>query len=49
LTCDIIVTDECLRSICNLWAQVLEYFDAYLIGLTATPSMRWARKRVCSA
>lgn len=37
-TFDIIVTDECHRSICNLWAQVLEYFDAYLIGLTATPS-----------
>jgi type I restriction enzyme R subunit len=34
---DIIVTDECHRSIYNLWAQVLEYFDAYLIGLTATP------------
>lgn len=37
-TYDIIVTDECHRSIYNLWAQVLEYFDAYLIGLTATPS-----------
>ncbi|HWP00456.1 MAG TPA: DEAD/DEAH box helicase family protein [Methylococcus sp.] len=35
---DIIVTDECHRSIYNLWEQVLEYFDAYLIGLTATPS-----------
>jgi type I restriction enzyme R subunit len=35
---DIIVTDECHRSIYNLWAQVLEYFDSYLIGLTATPS-----------
>jgi type I restriction enzyme R subunit len=35
---DIIVTDECHRSIYNLWAQVLEYFDAQLIGLTATPS-----------
>ena len=35
---DIIVTDECHRSIYNLWAQVLEYFDASLIGLTATPS-----------
>ncbi len=35
---DIIVTDECHRSIYNLWAQVLEYFDATLIGLTATPS-----------
>ncbi len=37
-TFDLIVTDECHRSIYNLWAQVLEYFDAYLIGLTATPS-----------
>lgn len=35
---DVIVTDECHRSIYNLWRQVLEYFDAYLIGLTATPS-----------
>ena len=35
---DLIITDECHRSIYNLWAQVLEYFDAYLIGLTATPS-----------
>jgi len=32
------VTDECHRSIYNLWRQVLEYFDAHLIGLTATPS-----------
>ena len=32
------ITDECHRSIYNLWRQVLEYFDAYLIGLTATPS-----------
>ena len=37
-TFDIIVTDECHRSIYKLWAQVLEYFDAYLVGLTATPS-----------
>ena len=35
---DYIVTDECHRSIYNLWRQVLEYFDAGLIGLTATPS-----------
>jgi type I restriction enzyme, R subunit len=35
---DVIVTDECHRSIYNLWRQVLEYFDAFLIGLTATPS-----------
>ena len=33
-----IITDECHRSIYNLWRQVLEYFDAFLIGLTATPT-----------
>jgi type I restriction enzyme R subunit len=32
------VTDECHRSIYNLWRQVLEYFDGFLIGLTATHS-----------
>ena len=37
-TFDLIITDECHRSIYNLWRQVLEYFDASLIGLTATPS-----------
>ena len=35
---DVIVTDECHRSIYGLWRQVLEYFDAHLVGLTATPS-----------
>jgi len=35
---DFIITDECHRSIYNLWRQVLEYFDAHLIGLTATPA-----------
>jgi type I restriction enzyme R subunit len=35
---DFIITDECHRSIYNLWRQVLDYFDASLIGLTATPS-----------
>ena len=39
-TFDFIITDECHRSIYNLWRQVLEYFDAYIIGLTATPSMQ---------
>ena len=37
-TFDIIVTDEAHRSIYKLWRQVLEYFDASLIGLTATPN-----------
>jgi type I restriction enzyme R subunit len=33
---DVIVIDECHRSIYTVWRQVLEYFDAFLIGLTAT-------------
>ncbi len=37
-TFDVIVTDECHRSIYNRWRGVLEYFDASLIGLTATPN-----------
>lgn len=37
---DFIIIDECHRSIYNLWRQVIEYFDAYLIGLTATPDSR---------
>ncbi len=37
---DFIVIDECHRSIYNLWKQVLDYFDAYLVGLTATPDKR---------
>ena len=35
---DFVIVDECHRSIYNLWKQVLDYFDAFLIGLTATPS-----------
>lgn len=35
---DVIVIDECHRSIYNVWRQVLDYFDAYLVGLTATPT-----------
>ncbi|MDX9789422.1 MAG: type I restriction-modification enzyme R subunit C-terminal domain-containing protein [Candidatus Kapabacteria bacterium] len=37
---DFIVIDECHRSIYNLWRQVLDYFDAFQIGLTATPDNR---------
>ncbi len=37
-TFDLIFVDECHRSIYNLWRQVIEYFDAFLVGLTATPS-----------
>lgn len=39
-TFDVVVIDECHRSIYNLWRQVIEYFDAFLIGLTATPDAR---------
>ena len=36
-TFDVIIVDECHRSIYGRWRQVLEYFDAFIIGLTATP------------
>ena len=36
-TFDIIIVDECHRSIYGKWRHVLEYFDAFIIGLTATP------------
>jgi type I restriction enzyme, R subunit len=36
-TFDVIVVDECHRSIYGVWRQVLDYFDAFTIGLTATP------------
>ncbi|MDB9317833.1 DEAD/DEAH box helicase family protein [Nodularia spumigena] len=39
-TFDFIITDECHRSIYNVWRQVLDYFDAFIIGLTATPSLQ---------
>src|SRR5690554_2737861 len=48
---DVIIIDECHRSIYNLWRQVIEYFDAYLVGLTATPDARtfgFFRKNVVS-
>lgn len=37
-TFDVVFIDECHRSIYTLWRQVVEYFDAFLVGLTATPS-----------
>jgi type I restriction enzyme R subunit len=37
-TFDIVIVDECHRSIYGVWRQVLDYFDAFLIGLTATPN-----------
>ena len=35
---DVIVFDEVHRSIFNKWSEVLQYFDARMIGLTATPA-----------
>ena len=36
-TFDVIIVDECHRSIYGKWRHVLEYFDGFIIGLTATP------------
>jgi type I restriction enzyme R subunit len=37
-TFDLIIVDECHRSIYGQWRKVLEYFDAQIVGLTATPT-----------
>lgn len=37
--------DECHLSIYNLWLQVLDYFDASLVGLTATSELK--KKPLC--
>ena len=37
---DLIIVDECHLSIYGVWRQVLEYFDAFLVGLTATPGIQ---------
>jgi type I site-specific restriction endonuclease len=34
---DVITLDECHRSTQNVWRQLPEYFDAFLLALTATP------------
>ena len=39
-TFDVVIVDECHRSIYGVWRQVLDYFDAFTIGLTATPTSR---------
>jgi type I restriction enzyme R subunit len=36
-TFDLVIVDECHRSIYGNWRGALEYFDAHVIGLTATP------------
>ncbi|MGB8021813.1 MAG: DEAD/DEAH box helicase family protein [Candidatus Nanopelagicales bacterium] len=37
-TFDTVIIDEAHRSIYGVWRQVIEYFDAFLVGLTATPA-----------
>ncbi len=39
-TFDIVIVDECHRSIYGTWRQLLDYFDAQIIGLTATPTLQ---------
>jgi len=36
-TFDLVIVDEAHRSIYGVWRGVLEYFDAHIVGLTATP------------
>jgi type I restriction enzyme R subunit len=36
-TFDLVIVDEAHRSIYGVWQAVLEYFDAHIVGLTATP------------
>ena len=36
---DVVIADECHRSIYGAWQTALTHFDAFHIGLTATPSM----------
>lgn len=38
-TFDFVIVDECHRSIYGDWRQILDYFDAFTVGLTATPSV----------
>jgi type I restriction enzyme R subunit len=35
---DLVIVDECHRSIYGLWRGVIDYFDAHIVGLTATPT-----------
>ncbi len=39
---DIVIVDECHRSIYGNWRQLLDYFDAQIVGLTATPTVQTA-------
>ena len=37
-TFDFIIIDGTHRGVYNLWSEVLDYFDAFTVGLTATPT-----------
>ena len=39
---DIVIVDECHRSIYGKWRQLLDYFDGQIVGLTATPTVQTA-------
>jgi len=39
-TFDLVIVDAAHRSIYGVWRGVLEYFDAHVVGLTATPGSR---------
>ncbi len=39
-TFDVVIVDECHRSIYGTWRQLLDYFDAQIVGLTATPTVQ---------
>ncbi len=41
-TFDVVIVDECHRSIYGSWRQLLDYFDAHVLGLTATPTVQTA-------
>lgn len=38
---DLIVIDECHRSIYGKWRRALDHFDGVKVGLTATPCVMW--------
>ena len=40
---DVIIVDECHRSIYGVWRQVLEYFDAFLVGSRPRRASRRSR------
>lgn len=45
---DLIIIDEAHRSIFNRYGTIFKYFDSFLVGLTATPKMRWMQTPIRS-